>query len=186
MSAPRDPSESPYDWQDLRARVRRRAEYLLRGWPAEEIEDVTQDVLFKLLRFLDRSGPPERVEGLVSVITRRTAVERIRRRARRPADAPLPEADAMGADDAARAELAELEDQVAWRAFQVTEFFRATQAGCLELAEARARGTDFKRLAGETKQSHAALLQRWSRCMRRLRAAIADGRVPWDGPGGTS
>lgn len=186
MSVPRDPSESPLDWQDLRESVRRRASYLLRGWPAEEIEDVTQDVLFKLLRFLERSGPPERLEGLLSVIARRTAVERIRARARRPAGVPLAETEAVASDDAVRQELAELEERVAWRAFQVTEFFRATQAACLELAEARARGTDFKRLAEETRQSHAALLQRWSRCMRRLRAAIAAGRVPWDGPGGES
>lgn len=182
MSAPRDPSATPLDWQDLRASIRRRVGYLLRGWTAEELEDVTQDVAFKFLRFLDRSGPPENLEGLLTVIARRTAVERIRARARRPAHQLMAEDSAVTPDEAARHELAELEDQVAWRAFQVIEFFRAHHAPCLELAEARGRGVDLKRLAEETRQSHPALLQRWSRCMRRLRAAIAGGQIPWDGP----
>jgi DNA-directed RNA polymerase specialized sigma24 family protein len=172
----------PLDWQELRASIRRRVSYLLRGWTAEEIEDVTQDVVFKVLRFLERSGPADNLEGLITVIARRTAVERIRIRARRPAHEPMSEDTAVTLDDAARHELAELEELVAWRAFQVTEFFRAHHAPCLELAAARARGVDFKRLAEETRQSHLALLQRWSRCMRRLRAAIAGGKIPWDGP----
>jgi DNA-directed RNA polymerase specialized sigma24 family protein len=182
VSAPRDPSAPPLDWQDLRASIRRRVGYLLRGWTAEEIEDVTQDVVFKVLRFLERSGHPDNLEGLLTVIARRTAVERIRVRARRPAHEPMSEEFAVTLDEAARHELAELEELVAWRAFQVTEFFRAHHAPCLELAEARARGVDFKRLAEQTQQSHRALLQRWSRCMRRLRVAIAEGRIPWDRP----
>lgn len=182
MSAPRDPSAFPLDWQDLRESVRRRVAHLLRGWSAEEIEDVAQDVVYKLLRFHERSGPPDNLEGLLTVISRRTAVERIRARARRPAHEPMSEHSAVTLDEATRHELAELEDLVAWRAFQVMEFFRSHHAPCLELAEARARGTDFKRLAEATRQSHLALLQRWSRCMRRLRAAIAGGKIPWDGP----
>lgn len=143
---------------------------------------MTHDVLFKFLRFQERSGPPDNPDGLLTVIARRTVVERIRARARRPAHESLSEDSVVTLDEAARIELAELEDAVAWRAFQVMEFFRAHHAPCLELAEARANGTDLKRLAERTRQSHAALLQRWSRCMRRLRAAIEGGKIPWDGP----
>lgn len=182
VSPPRDPSERPLDWPALRVSVRRRLAYHLQGWAPEEIEDATQDVLFKVLRFLDRAGDPENLEGLLTVIARRTAVERIRARARRPASTPLAEGTAATLDDAARQELARLEELTAWRAFQVIEFFRAQRSPCVELAEARARGVDFKRLAAETRQSHAALLQRWSRCMRRLRAAIAGGQLSWNGP----
>jgi DNA-directed RNA polymerase specialized sigma24 family protein len=154
--------------------------YHLQGWPAEEIEDAAQDVAFKLLRFIDRSGSPMNLEGLLTVIARRTAVERFRSRSRRPAHQPIEDASAVTLDDAARHELAQLEERVARRAFHVLEYFRANHAPCLELAEARARGLDFKRLAVETRQSHVALLQRWSRCMKRLRSAIAGGEIPWD------
>jgi hypothetical protein len=87
-------------------------------------------------------------------------------------------------DDTERHELAELEEQTTWRAFLVIEFFREKHAPCVQLAEARSRGVDFKALAEQTNQSHLALLQRWSRCMRRLRAAIDEGQLPWDGHGG--
>jgi DNA-directed RNA polymerase specialized sigma24 family protein len=182
VAAPRDPSEPAVDWQDLRASIHRRLRFHLRGWPDAEVDDATQDVLYKVLRFLERSGAPDNLEGLVTVIARRTAVERIRARSRRPAHEPVAEHTAVTPDDADRHELAELEDQTAWRAFLVIEFFREKHAPCVELAEARSRGVDFKLLAGQTNQSHLALLQRWSRCMRRLRAAIDAGKLPWDGP----
>lgn len=182
MSPPRDPSEHSFDWEQLRASVRRRIAFHLQGWPAEEIDDATQDVLFKLLRFLDRSGPPDNVDGLLTVIARRTAVERIRARSRRPALEGVQEDSAVTLDEAARHELAQLEERVRWKAFQVIEFFRENQAPCLELAEARAQGIDLKQVAADTQQSHAALLQRWSRCMRRLRAAILGGKLRWDEP----
>lgn len=181
-SSPRDPPDPPLDWHEILASIRRRVAYLLRGWTAEEIEDATQDVAFKLLRFLERSGRPDNMDGLLTVIARRTAVERIRSRSRRPASEPLTEEAAVTLDEVFRHELAELEEQVTWRAFQVIEFFRAHHAPCLELADARARGVDFRRLAEQTRQSHLALLQRWSRCMRRLRAAIAGGKLSWDEP----
>lgn len=184
MAAPRDPSEPAYDWQDLSASIQRRLRFHLRGWPDAEVDDAAQDVLYKVLRFLDRSGAPDNLDGLVTVIARRTAVERIRARSRRPAHEPVAEHSVATPDDSARRELAELEEQAAWRAFLVIEFFREKHAPCVELAEARAHGVDFKVLSERTKQSHLALLQRWSRCMRRLRAAIDEGLLPWDGPEG--
>lgn len=184
MPAPRDPSEHALPWPELRASIRRRLASHLRGWPAEAIEDATQDVVYKLLRFIERSGPPENPDGLAGVIARRTAVECIRARSRRPAFEPLRDESHPGTEESSPLELAELEDEVAWRAFQVIEFFRVHHSPCLELAAARSRGVDFKRFATETGQSHLALLQRWSRCMRRLREAIASGKVPWNGPEG--
>jgi DNA-directed RNA polymerase specialized sigma24 family protein len=166
----------------LRASIRRRIAYHLQGWAAEEIDDATQDVVVKLLRFLERSGAPTNLEGLLTVIARRTAVERIRAHSRRPALESLQEDSAVTLDESARHELAQLEDLVNWKAFQVTEFFRTNQASCLELAQARARGVGLQQVAEETNQSHDALLQRWSRCMRRLRAAIANGQLAWDRP----
>jgi DNA-directed RNA polymerase specialized sigma24 family protein len=182
VSPPRDPSEHPFDWELLRASIRRRIAHHLHGWAAEEIDDATQDVVVKLLRFLERSGTPSNLDGLLTVIARRTAVERIRAHSRRPPLEALREDSTVTFDEASRHDLARLEDLVAWKAFQVTEFFRANQASCLELAQARARGVGLHRIAEETNQSHDALLQRWSRCMRRLRAAIASGELAWERP----
>ncbi|MFN8588478.1 MAG: hypothetical protein U0704_11850 [Candidatus Eisenbacteria bacterium] len=179
-----DPSGAPLDWSDIRSSISRRMSYHLRGWESAEIEDATQDVLLRVMRFFERSGMPHSLDGLVRVICRRTAVERMRIRARRPAPQPVREDHAVTADEATLRELVDLEEQVAWKALQVREWFRAHQAPCLELADARAAGTAFKELAGRTGVSHVALLQRWSRCMKRLREAIAQGKLPWNRFGG--
>jgi DNA-directed RNA polymerase specialized sigma24 family protein len=183
VSAPRDPSDQTIDWRELRASVRRRVHFHLQGWSAEEIEDATQDVVVKVLLFVERSGEPESLDGLLTVIARRTAASRIRDRSRRRPHVPVREESAVTADEAARRELAQLEEQVQWRALQVIAYFRRSQAPCLELARARAEGVELKELAARTNQSYGAVLQRWSRCMRRLRDAIARGEVQWDGSG---
>ncbi|MCC6350341.1 MAG: hypothetical protein IT347_12210 [Candidatus Eisenbacteria bacterium] len=183
MSAPRDPAPSPLDWNDLRASVRRRVSSLLRGWSSEDIEDITQDVFEKLLKFTSRSGPPDDHEALLTVIARRTVVSRIRKRARRPAHEPITES-LPAPDEAEGEELAELEALTEWRALLVIEFFRAGPGDCLDLAEARRQGIDFKQLPTKRPgDTHQAKLQRWARCRRSLRAAIAAGKLPWNGPG---
>lgn len=180
MSSPREPSDQPIDWQELRASIRRRLHFHLQGWTPEAIEDATQDVAVKALLFVERSGMPENMDALLTVISRRTAASRIRDRSRRRPHEPLFEDSAMEPDEAARREQALLEEAVQWRALQVIGYFRRRQASCLELAEARANGVELKELAARTGQSHGALLQRWSRCRRRLREAIARGEVAWD------
>lgn len=184
MAASHDPSKEGIDWSDIRSSIARWMSYHLRGWESAEIEDATHDAVMHVMRFLEHSGRPRSLDGLVRVITRRTAIERMRRRARRPASLPVREEHAVIADEATRREWLDLEEQVEWKAFQVREWFRAHQAPCLELAEARAAGVGFKELAGRNGASHVALLQRWSRCMKRLREAIAEGRLEWDRPGG--
>lgn len=176
-----DDSKHPEpDWEAVRTSVRRRLQSHLQGGSPEDLEDATQAVMYKLLRFFARNdGPPRNLDGLLTVIARRTAVERIRAAVRARAHGPLREESAVIMSEAERHELALLEDEVQWRATSLLEWFRAHQAPCLELAEARANGTDFKTLAAGTGQSHAALLQRWSRCMQRLRAAIASGQLDW-------
>ena len=184
MSVPRDPSDETIDWQEVRASIRRRLHFHLQGWSPEEIEDATQDVVVKLLLFLERAGAPESLDGLLTVIARRTSASRIRDRSRRGRHLPVRDETELAADEAGERELAEVEEQVQWKALQVITYFRRAQAPCLELAEARANGVELKDLAARTNRSHAALLQRWSRCMRRLRDAIARGEVQWDGDEG--
>lgn len=181
MDFPRELSDFGIDWNAVRASVHRRAAYHLRGWDQAEIEDAVQDVAYKLVCFVRRSGSPTHLDGLLTVIVRRTVVGRIRERdrARRAVLRAAQEAPEASPDGTHRLELAEIEEEVSWKAFQVLEFFRLKHAGCVELAEARANGTDFKHLAAATKQSHAALLQRWSRCMQRLKAAIGRGELAW-------
>lgn len=184
MAASHDPSFEGIDWSDVRKDVTRRMSFHLRGWESAEIEDATQDVLLRVMRFLEHSGQPKSFVGLLRVIERRTAIERMRVRARRPATRPVLEEHAVVADEATRRALLEIEEQVEWRAFQVREWFRAHQAACLELADGRAAGVSFKELAGKSGTSHVALLQRWSRCMKRLREAIKRGDLAWDRFGG--
>ncbi|MCC6650922.1 MAG: sigma-70 family RNA polymerase sigma factor [Candidatus Eisenbacteria bacterium] len=184
MAEPRDPSMEGYDWADIRNSVAHRMSYHLRGWEPSEIEDATQDVLLRVARFIRRSGPPRAIDGLTTVIARRVAVERIRSRMRRPPGRPVQEEDAVTLDDSMRRDLLDLEEDVAWKAFRAREFFRTRQTPCVELADARSQGEDFKQLAARTNQSHLALLQRWSRCMKKLRAAIANREWDWERPGG--
>ncbi|MBI5168633.1 MAG: sigma-70 family RNA polymerase sigma factor [Candidatus Eisenbacteria bacterium] len=184
MAEYHDPSLEGFDWAEIRTTVRRRLSFHLRGWESADIEDATQDVLLSLVRFLERSGAPVSMEGLIAVVARRTAVSRMRLRARRPATQPVEEEHVVAPDDGARRELLALEEAIERKALAIREYFRLHQAPCLELAEARANGVDFKQLAGTTGQSHVALLQRWSRCMKRLREAIGRGDVPWDRSGG--
>jgi DNA-directed RNA polymerase specialized sigma24 family protein len=181
MITPQELSDFGIDWNAVRAPILRRMAYHLRGWDQAEIEDAVQDVAYKLVCFLRRSGMPTRLDGLLTVIARRTAVERIRARdrARRAALRASHEMPEASPDGSYRLELAEVEEDVAWKAFQVLEFFRLKHAKCVELAEVRANGKDFKRLALLTNQSHRALLQRWSRCMKRLKAAIGRGELAW-------
>lgn len=179
MAASHDPSFEGIDWSLVRSSIARRMSYHLRGWERVEIEDATQDALVRVMRFLERSGRPNSLEGLVRVIARRTAIERMRARARRPATQSVREEHAVIADEATRRELLDLEAQVEWKAFQVREWFREHQSPCLELAEARATGVAFNELAGRSGVSHVALLQRWSRCMKRLREAVTRGELPW-------
>lgn len=184
MAEPRDPSIEGVDWADIRNSIARRMSFHLRGWEPSEIEDATQDVLLRVMRFFRRSGPPRALEGLATVITRRVAVERMRSRKRRPPGRPVHEEDIVTPDDSLRHDLLDLEEEVAWKAFRVREFFRTRQTPCVELADARSQGEDFKQLAARTNQSHLALLQRWSRCMKKLRVAIANRELDWDRPGG--
>lgn len=184
MAEPRDPSFEGLDWAEIRTSVSRRLSYQLRGWEPSDIEDATQDVVLRLMHFLRRTGSPRSLDGIVTVIARRTAIERIRIRSRRPESQPIREGDSVALDEATRYELLELEEEVTWKAFQVREFFRLHQTPCVELAEGRSNGIDFKQLAEATGQSHLALLQRWARCMKRLRTAIASRELGWDRSGG--
>lgn len=184
MAEYHDPSLEGFDWAEIRTTARRRLSFHLRGWESADIEDVTQDVLLSLVRFLERSGAPVSMDGLVAVIARRAAVSRMRLRSRRPPMQPVKEEHAVTLDDSTRRELLAIEEAVEARAFLILEYFRLHQAPCIELAQARANGVDFKQLAGSTGQSHLALLQRWSRCMKRLREAIGRGDPPWNRPGG--
>ena len=184
MAEYHDPSLEGFDWAEIRTTVRRRLSFHLRGWESADIEDVTQDVLLSLVRFLERSGAPVSMEGLVAVIARRAAVSSMRTRSRRPPTQPVLEEHAVTLDDSTRRELLAIEEAVEARAFLILEYFRMHQAPCVELAEARAAGIDFNQLARTTGQSHVALLQRWSRCMKRLRDAIGRGEFPWNRPGG--
>lgn len=182
MAAHIEPPHGAFDWRAIRGMVARRMGYHLRGWEPSEIEDATQDVLVRLMRFIERSGPPDSMDALALVVARRTALERMRTRSRRPRTEAIQEDAAVTADEATHRALLDLEDDVAWKALQVREYFRKHQAPCLELAEARSQGVDLKQVAGQTGQSHDALLQRWSRCMKRLRTAIANGELQWERP----
>ena len=171
------------DWEAIRSLVRQRMAFHLRGWDAADIEDAVQDALLRFVRMVERDGSPRHATGAARVIARRTAIDQIRARTRSLRRTSRDVDLLLHLKQEERAEWDDLLEEVRWKAFQVLEYFRAQQAPCLELALARARGLELKQLAAETNQSHAALLQRWSRCMKRLNDAIRVGRLPWSWPG---
>lgn len=169
------------DWNGHVAEIQRRMRIHLRGVDSADIEDCAQRAALSLLRFTRRVGCPHSPNGLIEVIVRRTAQTFLRgryRRRRRLAVVDLIEELA----DRDERDLLDLEEEVAWKAMQVLEYFRQKDAPCVELAEARSRGEDLKQLADRLAQSHDMLRQRWSRCVRGLRIVISKGVLSWAPP----
>lgn len=162
--------------EQLRQTIQRRVRYHLQGTPAEEVRDIAQKAFTQVMTYVRQQGVPARPEGLACVVARRRAIDWIDRHVAEGTHVPIDDlADALPDGSGDAAELFMVREEAAMQARRVIDFFREHDADCLPLAMAKAVDTDLKTLARSIGESHDALRQRWSRCMRRLKDAIARG-----------
>jgi DNA-directed RNA polymerase specialized sigma24 family protein len=175
-SPPATLGEDEIHWDRAREFIRRRLTLELSTSSLAQLDDLTQECLVRLLRFVRR----ERVvnlEALLTQLARRTAIDGLRRRLRWRALVTNDEdAVAGAADPAARVE--EPGDPLERLHFVVVEYFTARDARCRELAAAYFAGDDWKAVASAMGRSHDVIRKQWSRCLERLRAAARDERGP--------
>lgn len=168
--------EAGIHWDRAREFVRRRLAYELPPSGRANLDDLTQECLVRLLRFVRRE-PVVNLEALLTQLARRTAIDALRRRTRwRALVASDDAAVAAAADPAARPE--EPGDPLERLQFVVVEFFAARDARCRELAAPYFAGQDWKSVASATGRSHDVVRKQWSRCLELLRAAARDERGP--------
>lgn len=179
VSEPQAPNR---DWPSTLVELRRRIASHLRGWDAADIDDCLQDAALRLVRAVDRHGWPRNPCGLFTVIARRAAIDFIRIRRRRPSHLSIHANLEVLRDCEFQRMSAELDEEVRAKAFRVLHYFHTHHARCEPLARARAEGLDLKTFAEQSGQSHGAVLQQWSRCVRRLFDGIRRGALPWPWP----
>ncbi len=177
-----EPMALAADWPSTLADLRRRVASHLRGWDPADIEDCAQDAALRVVRAVEREGWPRNPNGLFTVIARRAAIDFIRVRRRRPRHERLDENLEIADTEALRRSLSDVHEEMQAKALRVLHYFHSRQARCEPLARARAEGLDLKSFAERSGQSHGAVLQQWSRCMRRLFESIRRGELHWPWP----
>jgi|SRR5262245_24723736 len=168
--------EAEIHWDRARDFVRRRLTFELPPSSHSMLDDLTQECLVRLLRFVRRERVLN-VEALLTQLARRTAIDGLRRRTRwRALVESDDEAIAAAPDPTARPE--EPGDPLERLQFVVVEYFTARDARCRELAVAYFTGDDWKVVASAMGRSHDVIRKQWSRCLEVLRAAARDERGP--------
>lgn len=169
--------ETEVDWDDARRFIQRVIRHRVGHADPSTIDDLTQEALVRLLRALRHEGA-RNLEGLMTEIARRTAIDWIRTRGRwgrlvRPLD------DAT--DDPADPSVSlpdEFGDPDERIRFTVLEYFSARSPGCHALAIAFFQDEDWQRVAERTGRGYAAVRKQWSRCIEALRQAARTGAGP--------
>jgi len=168
--------ETQIRWGDATAFVRRRLHYELPLSSHGLIDDLVQECMVRMLRFVRR----ERVQNLEALLTemaRRTAIDALRRRTRWNALVTSDdEAVALLPDPKARTE--EPGDPLERLHFVVVEYFTQRDARCRDLAVAFFAGDDWKAVALAERRSHDVIRKQWSRCLGILRQAAQDEKGP--------
>jgi len=168
---PRSPgaaSEQEIRWNEAEAFLRRRLGYDLPTGARNQIDDLVQESLVRLLRAVRRE-PVENLEALMTEIARRTAIDSLRRRTRwNLIMSPQVEDLERVPDPVVPAPMG---DPVERLHFVVLEFFTVHEARCRELAVSYFAEQDWKVVAAEQGRSHDAVRKQWSRCLEMLREA---------------
>ena len=168
--------ETQIPWGEASAFVRRRLQHELPFSSHGLIDDLVQECMVRMLRFVRR----ERVQNLEALLTemaRRTAIDALRRRTRWNALVTSDdETVALVPDPKARTE--EPGDPLERLHFVVVEYFTQRDARCRELAVAYFAGDDWKAVALAERRSHDVIRKQWSRCLRILRQAAQDEKGP--------
>ena len=170
------PPEAEIRWDEACAFVRRRLSFELPAHSRGLIDDLVQECMVRMLRYVRR----ERVQNLEALLTqmaRRTAIDALRRRTRWNALVTSDdEVVALIPDPGARPE--EPGDPLERLQFVVVEYFTARDARCRELAVAFFAGSDWKAVALAEGRSHDVIRKQWSRCLGILREAARDEKGP--------
>jgi hypothetical protein len=166
--------ETDVHWGEARAFLQRVIRHRLGHADPALLEDLTQEALVRLLRALRHEGA-RNLEGLMTEIARRTAIDWIRTRQRwgrmvRPLDDEVEEPP-----DLATPKPEEFGDPNERTRFVVLEYFHARSPGCHTLAVAFFQDEDWQTVAGRTGQGYAAVRKQWSRCIDALRQAARSG-----------
>ena len=168
--------ETHIHWGEASVFVRRRLQYELPSSSHGLIDDLVQECLVRMLRYVRR----ERVQNLEALLTemaRRTAIDALRRRTRWSALVTSDdETVALIADPKTRAD--EPGDPLERLQFVVLEYFTLREARCRELAAAYFAGDDWKAVAVAERRSHDVIRKQWSRCLGLLRQAARDEKGP--------
>ena len=170
------PAEAEIRWDEACAFARRRLAFELPASSHGLIDDLVQECMVRMLRFVRR----ERVlnlEALLTQVARRTAIDALRRRTRWSALVTADDEALAGLPDpSARAD--EPGDPLERLQFVVVEYFDLRDARCRELAVAFFAGDDWKAVALAEGRSHDLIRKQWSRCLGILREAARDEGGP--------
>jgi RNA polymerase sigma factor (sigma-70 family) len=142
-------------------------------------DELAQEALVNLHRFLAAGGEPRNLEALLNTLAQRTFINHLRReRARKRVFEATPENAPERADRGPRPD--DGADPVDLIEFVTLEHFAATSASCLELARHYFDGLDWERVATRLGLQPATVRQRWSRCRESLFAcARTEGSALW-------
>ena len=170
------PQETEIRWGEASAFVRRRLQYELPAHSHGLIDDLVQECMVRMLRYVRRERV-QNLEALLTEMTRRTAIDALRRRTRWSA-LVISDDDKVAevADPGARTE--EPGDPLERLQFVVVEYFTQREARCRDLAVAFFAGDDWKAVAQAEGRSHDVIRKQWSRCLGILREAARDEKGP--------
>jgi DNA-directed RNA polymerase specialized sigma24 family protein len=168
--------ETRIRWGEASAFVRRRLQFELPSSSHGLIDDLVQECMVRMLRFVRRERV-QNVEALLTEMARRTAIDALRRRTRWSALVTSDdETVALLPDPKARTD--EPGDPLERLQFVVVEYFTQRDARCRELAVAFFAGDDWKAVALAERRSHDVIRKQWSRCLALLRQAAQDEKGP--------
>jgi len=173
-------SADELDWEALRAAARRLLRLRMSGFDRDEIEDATQEVLERMVGFVERHGLPSSPGGLLVCLVRCVAANKITLRKRERQIIDRFTVGALDAPSPGDTEEEILEEYRAIVAF-VLEYLRLKRAGCVPIAEALARGESLKQYSERNGLSYDQVRQAWSRCKRQIHEALLKKRLrfPW-------
>jgi DNA-directed RNA polymerase specialized sigma24 family protein len=175
MGEPRDSkdpraarTEWDVHWTQARQFLCHRLRRELGGRDGDDLEDLTQEALTRLLRAL-RHKEAQNLEALMNEIARRTAIDHVRRR-RRWAKLVEPLTDSVDGPGTGISPAAdELGEPVERLRFVVLEFFTNHASTCHGLALAYFACRDWRGVARDLGKNYDAVRRQWSRCVEVLR-----------------
>ena len=168
--------ETRIRWDEACAFVRQRLQFELPPSSQGLIDDLVQECMVRMLRFVRRERV-QNMEALLTEMARRTAIDALRRRTRWSALVTSDD-DAIAAAPDPNARADEPGDPLERLQFVVVEYFTQHDARCRELAVAFFAGDDWKAVALAERRSHDVIRKQWSRCLGFLRQAAHDEPGP--------